>query len=224
MGAPAKKKSAFTKAASIPARHQSDNTDPRLFGFIFRRSPPILNIFSNISSSALKRHLLKRHLTLSSSLLRGQCISQTEIYPVQNWSLQMPQEPSQHTEDHPPTPHKKRLIWHKSRSSYAIKVGLYTIFSVKVPLFSGILTTYDSILCHILGAYFLLIWGVGVVETVFTFFQTPAPVLDKSELIFGKGMRTATFQLSESGGSLNRQNLFTEFSFPVEILTKPPIH
>ena len=29
------KKSAFTEAASIPARQQSENTDPRLFGFIF---------------------------------------------------------------------------------------------------------------------------------------------------------------------------------------------
>ena len=33
------KKSAFTKAASIPARQQSENADPRLFGFIFRRCP-----------------------------------------------------------------------------------------------------------------------------------------------------------------------------------------
>ena len=31
-----------------------------------------------------------------------------------------------------------------------------------------------------------------------------------SELIFGKGMRTATFQFSESGNSLNGPDLFTE--------------
>ena len=54
------------RATSIPARRQSENAGPRLFGFIFD-SAPISNIFSNSSSSALKRHLLKRHLTLSES-------------------------------------------------------------------------------------------------------------------------------------------------------------
>ena len=34
-----------------------------------------------------------------------------------------------------------------------------------------------------------------------------------SELVFGKGMRTATFHFSESGGSLNRPDLFTELPF-----------
>ena len=34
-----------------------------------------------------------------------------------------------------------------------------------------------------------------------------------SELIFGKGMRKAAFQFSESGGSLNGQDLFTELPF-----------
>ena len=34
----------------------------------FSTLPPISNIFSNFSSSALKRHLLKRHLTLSKIL------------------------------------------------------------------------------------------------------------------------------------------------------------
>ena len=33
------------------------------------------------------------------------------------------------------------------------------------------------------------------------------------ELIFGKGMRTATFQFSESGGSVNGPNLFTQLPF-----------
>ena len=45
VGAPAKKKSAFAKAASIPARRQSENADPRLFGFIFRRRPPSRRFF-----------------------------------------------------------------------------------------------------------------------------------------------------------------------------------
>ena len=45
VGTPAEKKSTFTTAASMPARQQSENTDPRLFGFIFRRCPPISNIF-----------------------------------------------------------------------------------------------------------------------------------------------------------------------------------
>ena len=39
VGAPAKKKSAFAKAASIPARRHSENAGPRLFGFVFRRCP-----------------------------------------------------------------------------------------------------------------------------------------------------------------------------------------
>ena len=34
-----------------------------------------------------------------------------------------------------------------------------------------------------------------------------------SELILEKGMRTATFQFSESGGSVNGPNLFTELPF-----------
>ena len=37
--------------------------------------------------------------------------------------------------------------------------------------------------------------------------------LPQSELIFGKGMRTATFQFSESGSSLNDPDLFTELPF-----------
>ena len=35
----------------------------------------------------------------------------------------------------------------------------------------------------------------------------------KSKLIFGKGMRTATFQFSESGASVNGPDLFTELPF-----------
>ena len=38
----------------------------------------------------------------------------------------------------------------------------------------------------------------------------PAPF---QEVIFGKGMRTATFQFSASGGSLNGPDLFTELPF-----------
>ena len=38
-------------------------------------------------------------------------------------------------------------------------------------------------------------------------------LLVKLELIFGKGMRTATSQFSESGGSVNGPNLFTELPF-----------
>ena len=43
------------------------------------------------------------------------------------------------------------------------------MFSVKVPLFGEIFTLQPlMLLWHILGAYFLLIWGVGVVKIVFT--------------------------------------------------------
>ena len=57
-------KNAFTKAASRPAGRQSENAGPRPFGLIFRCCPH-LEFFSSFSSSELKRHLLKRHLTLS---------------------------------------------------------------------------------------------------------------------------------------------------------------
>ena len=41
---------------------------------------------------------------------------------------------------------------------------------MEVPLFRGIFTPYDPpILWRILGAYFLLIWGVGVVRIIFNF-------------------------------------------------------
>ena len=41
------------------------------------------------------------------------------------------------------------------------------------------------------------------------------------ELIFGKWMRTATFQFSESGGSVNGPDLFTELPFLQKSLPNP---
>ena len=39
---------------------------------------------------------------------------------------------------------------------------------MEIPLFQGIFTPHDPpILWHILGAYFLLIWGVGVARIIF---------------------------------------------------------
>ena len=76
-----------------------------------------------------------------------------------------------------PTPNKNGLygiegggfVRHKRRSSYAIKVGSCTTFSVKVPLFQGIFTPYVPSFYGIFsGSYFLLIWGVGVVRIMFT--------------------------------------------------------
>ena len=61
VGAPAKNKlHSHTKAASIPARRQNAQ------GFLdlFFDAAPSLEYFSNFASSALRRHLLKRHLTL----------------------------------------------------------------------------------------------------------------------------------------------------------------
>ena len=50
----------------------------------------------------------------------------------------------------------------------------------------------------------------------------PTYVWDFSlELIFGKGIRTATFQFSESGGSVNSPNLFTELPFMLKSLPNP---
>ena len=76
----------------------------------------------------------------------------------------------------PPPPIKKRLIWHmkvgvrmpyKSRSSYAVKVGLWTTFSVKSPFISrDFYVIRPLILWHILGASILLVWGVGVVKII----------------------------------------------------------
>ena len=60
------------------------------------------------------------------------------------------------------------FVCQKGWSSYAMQVGLYTMFSVKVPSFQGILrrTTPHFMACF--GSYFLLVLGVGVVEAVFT--------------------------------------------------------
>ena len=57
--------SAFTKAGSIPARQQNENTDPRLWDLFFDAAPHLEYISPSFSSSALKQHLLKRHSTLS---------------------------------------------------------------------------------------------------------------------------------------------------------------
>ena len=56
------KNCALTKAASIPAQRQSENTG--LIGLIFDAAPH-LEVFSQFSSSTLKLYLLNRHLTLS---------------------------------------------------------------------------------------------------------------------------------------------------------------
>ena len=48
---------------------------------------------------------------------------------------------------------------------------------------------------------------------------------DKNKgLIFGKGMRTATFQFSESGGSDNSPNLFTELPSCLYLNCLTPFH
>ena len=65
-----------------------------------------------------------------------------------------------------PTPDKNSSYGIKVGVWYAIKVGSYTIYSVRESLYFKGLTTL--ILWHLLGAYFLLIWGVGVVKIVFT--------------------------------------------------------
>ena len=44
------------------------------------------------------------------------------------------------------------FVCHKSRSSYAVKVGWCTTFSVKVPLFQGIFTPYDP-------SFYGIFWG-----------------------------------------------------------------
>ena len=58
-----------------------------------------------------------------------------------------------------PTPNKNGsygikggFVCHKSQSSYAIKVGSCTIFSVEVPLFRGIFTPYDP-------SFYGIFWG-----------------------------------------------------------------
>ena len=63
----------------------------------------------------------------------------------------------------------RRALWgHKSRSSYAVKVGSCTTFyGVEIPLFQGIFTPYDPPFYGIFWEHiFLLIWGVGVVEII----------------------------------------------------------
>ena len=58
VGAPAKKKSAFAKAASIPARRQSENAGPRLFGFFFDAATH-LEYFSNFFELSTKAAFAK---------------------------------------------------------------------------------------------------------------------------------------------------------------------
>ena len=47
---------------------------------------------------------------------------------------------------------KSGFVWHKSRSSCAIKVGS-CIFSLKIPLFQGIFTPYDP-------SFYGIFWGI----------------------------------------------------------------
>ena len=76
----------------------------------------------------------------------------------------------QYIEDHPHL-QQTRLILHTSRGSCAIKVGSYTRFSVKVPLFQGISMPHDPSFYGIFGGRFcFLIWGVGVVKSVFRYY------------------------------------------------------
>ena len=62
---------------------------------------------------------------------------------------------------------KSGFVCHKSRSSYAIKVGSCTTFSVKVPLFQGIFTAYDPSFYGIFWGHIFANWGGGVVKLVF---------------------------------------------------------
>ena len=62
---------------------------------------------------------------------------------------------------------KGEFVCHKSRSSYAIKVGSCTTFSVKVPLFQGIFTPYDP-------SFYGIFW-VGVVRIIFIEEEILAP-------------------------------------------------
>ena len=63
---------------------------------------------------------------------------------------------------------KSGFVCHKSRSSYAIKVGLWTRFSVKVPLFRGIFTPCDPSFYGIFWEHiFCEYGGVVVVKIVF---------------------------------------------------------
>ena len=82
---------------------------------------------------------------------------------------------------------KSGSVCHKSLSSYAIRVGSDTIVCVKCPLFRGSFTPYRPLtLGHSLGAYFLLIWGVGVVKVVI---NMPSPLLGfGNKGSFGKGV------------------------------------
>ena len=65
MCAPAKKKCAFAKSGIYSRTATERKCWPKAFWIYFSTLPPISSIFSNFSSSALKQHLPKRHLTLS---------------------------------------------------------------------------------------------------------------------------------------------------------------
>ena len=69
-------------------------------------------------------------------------------------------------------------------------------------------------------------YGMTTAERAADLEGTSTPFLENhssfcSKLLLGKGMRTATFQFSESGGSLNGLNLFTELPFLWKSLPDP---
>ena len=61
------KKNALSQKRHLFLHGDSENAGPRPFGFTFWRCPH-LEHFSNCSSSALKRQLLKQHLSLSDGI------------------------------------------------------------------------------------------------------------------------------------------------------------
>ena len=73
----------LTKAASIPTRRQKAQG---LLDWFFDAAPH-LQYFSNFSSSALKRHLLKRHLTLSDTTVVKHYggVSEAPCFPGEHW-------------------------------------------------------------------------------------------------------------------------------------------
>ena len=115
-----------------------------------------------------------------------------------------------------PTPNKngsygiKRggFVCHKSRTSYAIKVGLFTTFSVKIPLFQEMFTPYDPHFMAYVGVIFFCQYGGGGGQNYFQMGMNGGssaqhlactPCVPLFSTLFTKGGSRGAFRLPGAG-------------------------
>ena len=107
---------------------------------------------------------------------------------------------------------KSEFVWHKSRSSYAIKVGSYTFFRGSLFIRMDIYAIRPLILWYIVGSFFLLMWGVGVVEIVFIFSLTAFKNAPKPNFVQNLSQRLFLGAYRLSRGDWNLSNICPNLS------------